>query len=40
MEKNLGTLTGFELTTSMTGNKRSIHYATNSPCDSNVHITF
>ena len=31
---------GFELATSMTVYKRSIHYATNSPCDWFVHITF
>ena len=29
---------GFELATSMTVDKRSIHYATNSPCDWFVHV--
>ena len=31
---------GFKLATSMTVDKRSIHYAMNSPCDWFVHITF
>ena len=33
-------VTGFELATSMTVNKRFFHYATNFPCDWYVHITF
>ena len=33
-------MTGFELATSMTVDKRFIHYATNSSCDLYVHITF
>ena len=34
-----GTVTGFEFATTMTVDRRFIHYATNS-CDWNVHITF
>ena len=39
-KKTQGTVTGFELTPSMTVDKRSIHYATNSTCDWFVHIIF
>ena len=38
--KKQGRVTGFELATSITMDKRSIHYATNSPCDWYVFITF
>ena len=33
-------MTGFELAASMTVDKRFLHYATNSPCDLYVHITY
>ena len=39
-EINQGTVTGFELATSMTMDKRSIHYATSSPCDWFAHKIF
>ena len=39
-KKTQGTVTGFELAPSMSVDKRSIHYATNSTCDWFVHIIF
>ena len=39
-KKTPGTVTGFEPAPSMTVDKQSIHYATNSTCDWFVHIIF